>query len=191
MYATEYRGVLACGSSNALKYAGQPDLWPINSLGTFQFWLGLNQEPSGLGVLLKEGTLTGPVMFCPTDTETDVTAECEKFTSRSTENAWCSYLYRQLDAQASSPAKRNLAMLGKNAQGKRVTALILDIQATMDWIGLPKKKLHDGVKCNIGFADGSVITVRNKDDNLTFSGPTSDTEFRVDHIFEYADSLAP
>lgn len=191
VYAAENKGAIACGSANALLYPGQAPYHPINSLATFQFWLGLNQEPSGLGVLLQNDMLSAGVLFCPTDPDIDQAAEVEKFRTRSTDIAWCSYLYRQLDGQKSNPPKTQLSGLGDNAQDKPVRALIIDMQCIMVWTGLPTRRNHDGKLCSIGFSDGSAMTAPNKDENMTLMGNTSNTDKRLDAMLEYADSLAP
>jgi type II secretory pathway pseudopilin PulG len=191
VYAADSRGSLVCGSSNRLIYPGLGPYEPINSMATFQFWLGLNHEPSGLGVLVEQGALPPEVLFCPTDTDTDVAAECSKLRNHTTDIAWCSYLFRQLDGQEGDPARTRLANLGNNAQHKPIRALVIDMQCTMEWEGLPIRRNHDGLRCNIGFTDGSAISVPNTDENLTLLGPTGGVPQRLDHMLEYADSLAP
>ena len=191
MYATENNGCLVCGSTNKLLYQGQAPFLPINSMASFQLWLGLNQEATGLGMLLQNGMLPGGVLFCPTDTEADATVECEKLKSKSTDNAWCSYLFLQLDGQANGTSKNRLESLGNNAQGRKIVALVIDMQCTLDWTGLPIKKNHDGTMCNVGFIDGSVIAVPNTDQNMTLMGSTSAVETRLNSMLEYADTLMP
>ncbi len=191
IYADEQNGLLACGSSNPLLYPGQSPFLPINSLATFQFWLGLNQEPSGLGLLIERGLIPGPLLFCPADVNADPQAECDKFRTHAASDAWCSYLFRQLDGQSYVPPKTRLANLGDNARGNRVTALIMDMQCTMVWAGLPVKNNHEGTHCCIGFADGSAMLFPNTDQNLTLQGSTGAVEQRLNQMLEYADSLSP
>lgn len=191
MYANDNKGALVSGSANPLLYAGQAPFLPINSLATFQLWLGLNQEPTGMGVLVESRMLPAKSLFCPTDIDADVTAEAEKLRTRSTDNAWCSYLYRQLDGQESTPLKNRLANLGNNAQGKRITALVMDMQCAFQWTGVPIKKNHDGARCCIGFSDGSARVVPNTDQNLTLNGATSLLEQRLNEMLQYADSVGP
>lgn len=191
MYANENKGALASGSANPLLYEGQPPYLPIQSLATYQFWLGLNQEPTGMGVLVERGMLPAKTLLCPTDINADMTAESEKLRTRSADNAWCSYLYRQLDGQESTPLKNRLANLGNNAQGKRIAALIVDMQCEMQWAGLPIKKNHDGTRCGMGFSDGSARFVPNTNQKLTLNGPTDMVDQRLDEILEYADSVGP
>jgi len=191
LYADEERGALACGSAQPLRFPGQPPFEPINSLATFQFWLGLNQEAPGLGLLVERNLLMPESLFCPADTEIDPQAECNKLLTHAAADAWCSYLYRQLDGQDSAPPRRHLSSLGNNARGHRVSALILDMQCTMEWPGLPLKHNHEGLLCSIGFTDGSAITAPNTHQNLTLMGDTSSVPERLDQIMEYADWLAP
>lgn len=191
MYASENKGALVCGSANALLYPDQAPFLPINSMATFQFWLGLNQESTGMGVLVERNMLPAAVLFCPTDVGAEATAEYEKLRTRSTDIAWCSYLYRQLDGQADNPPKTRLSSLGNNTQGRKIKALVMDMQCTMVWNGLPIKQNHGGTQCSIGFADGSAIVVANTDQNLTLLGATGDVENRLNGMLEYADSLGP
>lgn len=192
LYAADGQGLLVCGSTNRLEYPGQAPYLPINSLATFQFWLGLNQEPSGLGVMMEGGFLPADVLFCPTEPELITTVEYEKMRTHSSDIAWCSYLFRQLDGQE-DPAnpKIRLSNLGKNAQGKPIAALVMDIQCTMKWEGLPEKRLHDGEFCNVGFVDGSAGPIKNKDEALTLLGSTQQVPQRLDSMLEYADEWAP
>ena len=191
IYANDNRGRLVCGSANPLLYPGQGPIAPINSLATFQFWLGLNQEPSGLGVLLENGAFPYDILFCPTDTLADPPAEYDKMQCHSSDIAWCSYLYRQLDGQELTPPKTQLSNLGNNGQHLPIRALIMDMQCIMEWQGLPIKRPHEGKLCCIGFTDGSAISAPNTDENFTLMGNTSDFDKRLDAILEYADSLGP
>lgn len=191
MYASQASGLLPVGSDNPLKYAGQGTLPPISSLATFQFWLGLNQEYTGLGTLLDRRYITHEVLFCPRDDKADPSAEYKKAYTSSTDNAWGSYLYRQLDGQAGSPPRRRLENLGNNARGRKVSVLILDAQCTMVWAGLPLKSNHNGEKCSVGLASGTVTSVTNDGARLTLSGNTSSTYQRLDQILETADALCP
>lgn len=191
MYANDNKGSLPCASANRLLYAGQAPFLPINSLATFQLWLGLNQEATGLGLLVESRLLPGKSLFCPTDVDADPLAQTERLRTHSTDDAWCSYLYRHLDGQESTPPKTRLANLGNNAQGRRITALVMDIQCTLQWTGLPIKKNHEGTRCSIGFVDGSAIVVPNTDQKLTLICPTNLLEQRLNEILEYADSVGP
>ena len=191
MYAGDNAGALVCGSARPLKYPGQGAWLPINSLASFQLWIGLNQEAPGLGVLVEKRMLDYRNLFCPTDPDAHPETEYEKFRMRSEENAWCSYLYRQLDGQAGKPPRNRLASLGSNAKGRKVTALVMDIQCNIEWQGVPFKKLHEGKRCNIGFMDGSVKTVLNVDERLSLATATDKVEQRLDEIMEHADLIGP
>ena len=81
--------------------------------------------------------------------------------------------------------------LGKNAQGKPIRALIMDMNCTMQWDELPLKSNHEHKVANVGLVDGSAITVPIKDDQLTLAGSTSLVPECLDTMFELADSLAP
>jgi hypothetical protein len=152
----------------------------------------LNQETTGLGVLLENGTLTVPVLFCPTDTEADIGAEYAKYRDRTSDIAWCSYLYRQLDGQADKTQLNDkLVNLGNNAAGKPIRALIMDMQCTMEWNGLPIKRNHDGKTSCIGFTDGSAAAFPLSAGQLTLEGSTSMVPQTLDKMLEQADALSP
>ena len=189
MYAAENKGTLVCGSDNPLRYRGQGDYLPISSLATFQIWLGINQEAPGLGRLVELGMLDGRVLFCPTDANADPAAELAKLRTRAGDDAWCSYLYRQLDGQEGPRPRTRLASLGNNAQGRRITVLVMDMQCELEWAGLPKKRPHEGLRCGIGFIDGSARTVRNIDRALTFMGSVDHVEERLNEMLEAADEI--
>lgn len=188
LYAADSDGRLVCGSENPLRYPGQPPWLPINSLATFQFWLGLNQEAPGLGKLLDDELTVHEVLFCPTDVEVEPSLEYRMYQTRSSGMAWCSYLFRQLDGQGPDNRRVRLSSLGNNAQGKPIRVLIMDIQCTMTWTDLPKKRHHEGVACNVGLVDGSATTIPNTGENLTLKGPTWQVEERLNAMLEYADA---
>jgi prepilin-type N-terminal cleavage/methylation domain-containing protein len=190
MYASGENGLLPTGTDHPLQYAGQGPQPPISTLATFQFWLGLNQEYAGLGVLLKAGLLPAEAMFCPDDNQADIAGENAKALAQSSQDAWCSYLYRQLDGQDSTGPHPRLDDLGRNARGDMVVAIVMDMQCSMVWTGLPIKQTHGGRQCNIGLANGSTRTIANDNDQFTLNGSTSLTYQRLDAILERADALA-
>lgn len=188
MYAAEQNGLLICGSDNPLKYPGQGSLPPINSLASFQLWLGLNQEFGAHGALVDRRLVQLESFYCPEDPTADPKGDWPKMRDKTTDFVWCSYLYRQLDGQAADPPKRSIDNLGKNQSGDRVSALIFDIQCEMVWQGLPQKKIHEGTKCSLGFVNGGAKTVSNEDKALTLNGSTSDTYKRLDQMLQAADT---
>lgn len=189
LYAAEHDGRLATGSDNLLLYPGQAPQRPISSVASFQIWLGLNQEHTSLGVLLSADLLPPEAVFCPDDETADATAELERFRTGAGQDAWCSYLYRNLDGQAPGASKALLEDLGTNAQGGRVTALVMDMQCTMQWAGLPLKSNHGGTQSVVGFVSGGAGMFSNEGAELTLNGSTSATYTRLDRILEHADSL--
>ncbi|HUT59229.1 MAG TPA: prepilin-type N-terminal cleavage/methylation domain-containing protein [Phycisphaerae bacterium] len=189
MYATDHAGQLICGSDNPLKYPGQGTLPAINTLASFQIWLGLNQEYSSLAELTEGGYMPWGMLFCPNDDDADMEDEYEKLRTRSGENAWGSYLYRQLDGQSADPPRRKIEGLGTNTAGQPIKALIVDMQCTMEWTGLPTKSNHGGKDLSLGLVDGSTKRVDNVSDRLTLNGATGDTFKRLDQILEHADEL--
>lgn len=189
VYAGDHNGLLVTGSGNALLHPGQGPQPPINTLASFQIWLGLNQEVSSHGGLLEDDYLSHGALFCPSDPAASMRAEYEKLRTRSNENAWCSYLYRQLDGQSADPPEQQLEGLGNNGEGEPVRVLVLDMQCTMSWQGLPKKNNHDGQGLSMGLVDGSARQVDNVDGALTLNGSTGRTYRRLDEMLINADSL--
>jgi len=190
LYAAGEDGRLACGSDNALLWPAQAPQPPISTLASFQIWVGLNQEPSALGVLVEAKLLPPEGMFCPDDADADREVQMERVRTQAAQSAWCSYLYRQLDGQASSPLKKRLDDLGLNDQGGRVSALVMDMQCTMQWPDLPTKSNHGGLQSAVGFVSGAATRVSNEGDPLTLNGSTGATYSRLDEMLEYADTLA-
>jgi hypothetical protein len=75
-----------------------------------------------------------------------------------------------------------------NAQGDRVRLLVMDMQCTMVWAGLPIKRNHSGLKCSVGLVDGSARAIGNDGERFTLNGSTSSTFERLDAIPETADA---
>jgi prepilin-type N-terminal cleavage/methylation domain-containing protein len=191
LYAEDNSGALACGSGNPIRYPGQGPMEPINSLATFQFWLFQNNEISGLGLLLPRGYLPSGALFCPTDKTADADTQMQRFNSRSaSEFAWSSYLYRHLDGQASTPLEPKLHNLPRNAKGKPIRVLTLDMQQALTWSGLPFKSNHAGAQCGLGFVGGNARMLPNTADRFTLNGSTSACFARLDAILEAADAAA-
>lgn len=197
MYAAVEQGRLATGSNKALLYPGQGPSVPISSAASFQIWLGLNQEAPGLGVLLNGNYVPADSLFCPEDSAADEKNQLNLYTTKSSENAWCSYLYRQLDGQVGAsdngglpPSPRTrMDGLGTNNQGNSVSALIMDMHCTMDWTGLPLKSNHGGYRSAVGFLAGSVRMYDDPTEQLTLNGSTSWVFRRLHEILQYADTL--
>ena len=190
LYASENAGLLICGSDNPLRYPGVGPQPPVNTLASFQIWLGINQEYSSHAGLLEGDYFSHEMLFCPSDRDANIQTEYEKLRTRSGEDAWGSYLYRQLDGQSSDPPQRTLAGLDTNGQGRRIRALVFDMQCTMSWQGLPTKYNHDGKDLSMGLVDGSARRVKNENDQLTLNGLTGQTYARLDEMLEHADSLS-
>lgn len=165
-------------------------LLPIASLASCQFWLGLNKEYACQGLLMRKRALSEKALFCPQDQPVDPTAELNKALTASSRDAYGSYLYRQLDYQASVPSRRRLGDLGNNPAGRPVAALILDAQLTLDWPDVPLKSPHAGLRCSVGFINGAARTVPNQDRRLTLRSEDAPTVFeRLDAILDAADRM--
>jgi hypothetical protein len=95
------------------------------------------------------------VMFCPADDSNDRAEELPKLERRADEDAFCSYLYRQLDETAG----RRLDALGVDAIGIEAEALATDINS----YGFVHRTNHRGRKVNILYRGGHVMTVSNRE----------------------------
>lgn len=142
---------------------------PFSQFATNQVWLGVDPTlpasgPSkkyvGIGLLLPGKSATAPVFYCPADQTEDETDDQAKIGTD--QNAYGSYLYRQLDAVPAKNMRGRLGDLGVNQcqwpDGHKtqvqVQALALDVstfgQGTMQHI------THDGLKMNVLYQDTSV-----------------------------------
>ena len=146
---------------------------------------------TGLGRLIELRLLNGKQVFCPTDGDANPAGELEKLWGRSRDNAWGSYLFRQLDGQAGKVNRTRLGSLGMNKKGAKITALAMDVQCTLRYQAVPIKRPHDGVGSTIGYMDGSAKYVPNVGENLTLKGDVNSVDRRLDGILEYADSVGP
>lgn len=159
-YAMEDQGRIPCGPDRPLPYF-PPRRW--NEWASNQVWAGhadpAERFPNGLGLLLA-GTLTMPnVLFCPADDSTDPVEELAKIRARGLQDAYCSYLYRQLDETTCG----RLDKLGKNALGLPAEALALDANS----LGFSRRTNHRGRWVNILYRDSHVAPFRNEDDLFT------------------------
>lgn len=190
MYASCGDGTIPTGSDHPQRYSGQSPMQPICTLATFQMWLGLNQEYTGLGVLRKGDYLAWEAMFCPLDDGANMAAESNMALSCGARDGWCSYLYRQVGSQA-PPLSARIDKMGVNPAGNAIRVLVLDAQCTLNWPGLPIKRNHLGAECTLGLLDGGAKSFTNNDERFTMNGSTSDVFARLDAILETADSLCP
>ena len=167
---------------------------PFNVIASNQLWIGFLQKYNIHGVLLR-GYLEMPeAFFCPGDDSNDPTEELDKMHHLANEDAYCSYTYRQLDGGPgfNVPHTGKLGDLGVNARGETISALVMDMNSTMQVPGMPRhtRTNHRGAKTSIGFTDGHVETFGNENQDFTLKDGEERWVFeRSDEIFELADTL--
>jgi prepilin-type N-terminal cleavage/methylation domain-containing protein len=185
MYAAANDGVYPSGP-------GFPDPYfhvPVNEVATNNIWMGPAQTFNAHGALLLRYLEQPEAFFCPDDDSSDPVEEVEKVRRRLPELAFCSYLYRQLDAQVCPTDV--LDQLGFNARGDRVRALVMDMNSLMPIPGVPTRTNHDGLRVSVGFVDGGARSFHTPDGELTMrpqdAGRMAE---RLDEVLEHADALA-
>jgi len=182
MYAGANRGRIPIGPDDPMSPPMPP--LPYNTVASNQLWIGSLKTYNGCGGLIKAEIPTEDFFFCPGDTSGDPKEELEKLFDRGDEDAYGSYLYRQLD-QAESP---RLDSMGRNDDGLRVKVLILDMNSSMP--GLPERSNHGGLKVNIAFIDGHATTHDNTDERFSLRRQDIVNPFaRLDEILKEADRL--
>jgi len=197
MYTTEEDGKIPTGPESELMLA-PPGYRPrICDVATHRIWIGdVRKTYDAHGVLLEKHLSQPQILFCPGDTSDEPAKDLLKIQERSDEPAHSSYSYRQLDAQETGTAEsgRCIDDLGVNAEGNRVTALILDMNSRMKIPGMPwyTRVNHNAEKVSVGFAAGHAGIFPNTNDAMTMrSGDEPQLFGRIDDIFEYADLLNP
>ena len=193
IYATEENGLIPAGPDMPMPLPGGITGPPTNTIATNQLWIGAAETYNAHGVLLEEHLSPPEAVFCPGDDSSDPVEELAKLKDRSDQDAYCSYLYRQLDARApgKSPS-RSLDDLGLNAAGGRVRALMLDMNSRMQVPGMPRhtRTNHGGREVSVGFVDGHAKLFSNSDDQMSLRAVDEPVVFeRLDEILEYADAL--
>jgi len=196
--------ILYAAAHNAAIPAGPAE---YNQMATNQIWIGQPQPPppsdlplhhyNAHGVLLETNTLPAEALFCPDDDSADPTEELAKIHRRTDQDVYCSYLYRQLDAQAGNSPRRRLDGLGVNHDGGRVRALVMDMNSLMVFppeYNVPIRTNHRAEVVNIGFVTGSAAKFKNPDGALTLNNGDQGRLYgppptRLDEIFQHADTL--
>ena len=195
LYAANFDGQIPVGPHDPMTLPGPVMGPPFNLIASNQVWIGYLQKYNSHGVLL-DGYLEVPeALFCPGDDSKDPTEELNKVYNLADQDAYCSYLYRQLDAGPAPyvPHTGKLARLGDNTRGQPVSALLMDMNSTMQVPGMPQhtRTNHRGAKTSIGFADGHAETLGNENQQLTLRHGDEPKLFeRIDEIFELADTLS-
>jgi prepilin-type N-terminal cleavage/methylation domain-containing protein len=189
MYAARENGVIPCGPDIPL-IPGQPI--PYNTVANNNIWIGYMQAYNAHGVLLGMGLIQDEAMFCPDDDTSDPIEELDKIRRRvDDDRAFCSYFYRQLDARdpAAGAPSAVLENLGFNAQGDRVTALVMDANSLLELPGFDQRTNHGAKFVSIGFVDGHVDMFDNDEGELTLEGGEMSMLPAMDAAYEHADTL--
>jgi len=174
-----------------------------NTAATNQIWFGEytgggpphpDRTYNGQGVLLEDYLEEPEAFFCPDDDSSDSQEELAKINSD--EDAYSSYLYRQLDARSEDrPISGRLGMLGVNTAGQPVMALMLDMNSQLANAppGTPSNRTnHRGTKVCIGFERGDAARFDDPDRKLTLYGDMyqpAELMENLDKLLEYADEL--
>ena len=194
LYATEENGLIPAGPDTPMPLPGGATGPPTNTIATNQVWIGYAKTYNAHGALLVKHLSQPEAMFCPGDDSTDPVEELAKLKAMGDEDAYCSYLYRQLDARRPG---QNISQayedLGFNAAGDRVKALVLDMNSRMQVPGVERhtRTNHGGTEVSVGFVDGHTDVFWNRDDQMTLRHGDEEVVFeRLDEILEYADTLA-
>jgi len=154
-YANSNRGLIPRGPKGLDDYA------------TNQIWIGEMQTYQGMGALLAIKAASKGAFYCPADESSDEEEELPKIGTE--DDAFCSYLYRQLDMLPKHADKGLLADLGTNKvkqpNGRRmpvpVEALAMDVASYGP--GDLTRLNHKGTVVNILYRDGSVQPHANTD----------------------------
>ncbi len=187
MYATDNNDFIPTGPEDPLSstfpYPGMP-ADPCRQFATNRLWIGMLKTYDGCGLLIKSRALSAEFFFCPGDDSSDPDEELAKLRDQGGEDAYGSYLYRQLDQAGSS----RLGNLGNNDDGVPVWALLMDLNSEMP--GQPTRRNHSGRRVNIGFADAHASGFDNSENTFTLRAEDVMNPFsRIDEILKYADSL--
>ncbi len=188
IYAADNDDSIPTGPENPLSstfpYPGMPDD-PCREFATNRLWIGMLRAYDGSGALIEREMTSAEAFFCPGDNSSDPDEELPKLRSQGGEDAYGSYLYRQLDQVESS----TLGNMGNNDDGFPVRAILMDLNSEMP--GQPVRRNHSGRRVNIGFVDAHAAGFDNSGNAFTLRAEDAANPFsRIDEILKYADSLA-
>ena len=152
--------------------------------------------PVGLGLLLEDYLAHQPtVLFCPgADQPSEARDQLAKVGQAQAQRAFY-YRLASVALLTGTPKVSNtrLSDLGRNSQGRPITALVTDVQflahASLAACQVKTRTSHQRAASNILFAAGHVRTVSNRDDKLTVDVGTApyDALERILAMFELAD----
>ncbi len=169
--------------NNPLTFA--PPFWFGNDVANNMMFSFSHTPPDlvGHGLVLNGYLDDERAMFCPDDDSADPVEELENI-RRKTDNAFSSYLYRQLDRTEDS----RIDSLGESTDGVRVAALLLDMNFLVP--GDNFRTNHGNQAVNIFYIDGHVArhtNSSNQADGVFSIANLSDFFGRLDQILVNAD----
>jgi prepilin-type N-terminal cleavage/methylation domain-containing protein len=196
LYTANFEGQIPVGPNDPMSLPGPtgPIMGPpFNLIASNQLWIGSSQQYNSHGVLLSGYLKTAEAFFCPGDNSKDPTEELDRMYHLSSDDAYCSYLYRQLDGGPAPYVAHTgkLGRLGPNTLGEPIRALLMDMNSTMQVPGMPEhtRTNHLGAKTSIGFMDGHAESFGNDNQQFTLRHGDEPQLFeRFDEIFELADN---
>ncbi|MGD8452964.1 MAG: prepilin-type N-terminal cleavage/methylation domain-containing protein [Phycisphaerae bacterium] len=168
VYANNNDGLIPRGPDGAHPY----DITG-NQMATNQLWIGSGTAPpptvphmyQGLGPLLKTTCPEARAFFCPADGKQNLQQELPKIGTD--EDAYGSYLYRQLDQLPEGYERGLLDTLGENIVDE-VAIPVETLAFDMNSFGPEPyyQANHDGLVVNVLYRDGSVRRFAMRDDCL-------------------------
>lgn len=185
MYAAEEKGYIPIGPDDNMPFPPMP----YRAMASNQIWID-DLRYNAHGVLLEKYLTQPEAFFCPSDDSAEQQTELPKIYKKLSENAYCSYYYRQLDAQKSSPPSAMLEKLGENDEDGWVVALLMDANSLMTWPPTTRTN-HNGEWVAVGCVDGHADGFDTPNGEMTLGEGVGFGDFipRIDEIFETADSL--
>lgn len=182
-YAANHAGRIPVGPT--ISEAGLGQNPADGEVATNRVWIGSHGMHDSLGVMLPRELKQPRILYCPDDDLREIHEELPKIGTAN--DAYCSYVYRQLDARSGPQRGDRLDALGLNPAGQRVVALALDIN-----VPLLGRLNHRGLNVNILRADGSAGTVDNRDGRLSLAQvwPREQVLASLDELFVQADQSA-
>jgi prepilin-type processing-associated H-X9-DG protein len=182
-YAANQAGQIPVGPN--IPDAGYGMAAADGAVATNRVWIGSHRQYDALGLLLPVELKQPRVLYCPDDDRREIHDELPKISTAN--DAYCSYVYRQLDARDDSAPGPLLDALGRNPAGQRVTVLALDVNVPA--LG---RLNHRGREVNILLADGSAHRADNGDERLSIGQvwPQEAMLAALDELFIQADLSA-
>lgn len=154
-------------------------------------------RPVGLGLMLqKELASMKQALFCP-DVDQESIAEMQ-LSLVGKDQAQCDYYYRHASGGSlmgdASTDHLMLARLGNNRQGRRIRALVMDVNFLtvpgLVMFGGFTRTCHGGETVNVLYSDWSVLALSNRTNEFTVDARTDLVESfnKILKAFERADA---